>query len=115
MMEYKSPNRVIKMNPRGASSQCPVCGGRLKHPTWRISSCKNRDQYYDRGRFASLAISLRGLVLCGDPFPESAVTSLPSMMDEYLYLRKQPELSETGSTKTAYAPNKGYALDCRTF
>ena len=47
--------------------------------------------------------------LCGDPFPESAVTSLPSMMDEYLYLRKQPELSETGSTETAYAPNKGYA------
>ena len=109
MIEYKSPNKVIKVNPGGTSSQCPVCGERLKHPTWKISRCDTCDQDYDRDRLASLAISLRGLDLCGDPFPVIAVTSLPSMMDEYLYVRKQPELSGAGLTEMAYVPNKGYA------
>lgn len=106
MLEYKSPNKVIKVNPRGTSSECPVCGGKVKHPTWKISRCENCGQDYDRDRLASLAISLRGLDLCGDPFPVSAESSVLSMMDEYLYIRKQSELSEAGSTESAHVPNK---------
>jgi putative transposase len=106
MLEYKSPNRVIKVNPGGTSSECPVCGEKVKHPTWKMSRCENCDRDYDRDRLASLAISLRGLDLCGDPFPVSAVTSVPSVMDEYLYVRKQPGLSGAGSTEAAYVPNK---------
>ena len=41
MLEYKSPNKIIKVNPGGTSSECPVCGGKLKHPTWKIS-CLSR-------------------------------------------------------------------------
>jgi putative transposase len=105
MLEYKSPNKIIKVNPGGTSSECPVCGGKVKHPAWKISRCENCDRDYDRDRLASLAISLRGLDLCGDPFPVSAVTSVPSVMDEYLYVRKQPGLSGAGSTEAAYVPN----------
>ena len=28
----KSPTRVVHVNPRGTSSECPRCGGRLDHP-----------------------------------------------------------------------------------
>ena len=97
------------MNPGGTSSECPVCGGNVKHPTWKISRCNNCDQDYDRDRLASLAISLRGLDLCGDPFPVGAATSLPSMMGEYLYIRKKPDLSGADLTEMAYVPNRGYA------
>ena len=97
------------MNPGGTSYECPVRGGRLKHPTWKISYCSTRDHDYDRDRLASLAISLRGHDLCGDPFPVSAESSLPSVMDEYLYTGKQPELSGTGRTEMAYVPNRCYA------
>ena len=106
MLEYKSPNRVIKVNPGGTSSECPVCGGKVKHPTWKISRCETCDRDYDRDRLASLAISLRGHDLCGDPFPVSAVTSLPSVMDEYLYTRNRPEIPGAGWTEMAYVPNK---------
>ncbi len=109
MLEYKSPNEVIKVNPGGTSSGCPVCGGKVKHPTWKISRCETCDRDYDRDRLASLAITLRGLDLCGDPFPLNAVTSLLSMMDEYLYTRNRPEIHGAGWTEMAYVPNKGYA------
>jgi putative transposase len=97
------------VNPGGTSSECPVCGGNVKHPTWKISSCNNCDRDYDRDRLASLAISFRGHDLCGDPFPVSVATPLPSMMDEYPYTGKQPELSGSGRTEMAYVPNRGYA------
>ncbi len=106
MVEYKSPNKMIKVNPGGTSSECPVCGGKVKHPTWKISRCMNCDRDYDRDRLASLAISLRGLDLCGDPFPVSAESSLPSMMDEYLYNRSMPDAPGAGRTEMAYVPNK---------
>ena len=106
MIEYKSPNKVIKVNPGGTSSQCPVCGGKLKHPAWKISRCNNCDRDYDRDRLASLAITLRGLDLCGDPFPVSAGSSLPSMMDEYLYTRSMPDAPGAGRTEMAYVPNE---------
>jgi len=97
---------MVKVNPGGTSSECPACGGRVKHPTWKMSRCETCGQDYDRDRLASLAIALRGLDLCGDPFPVSAVTSLPSMMDEYLYTRNRPEIPGAGSTEMAYVPNK---------
>ena len=106
MIEYKSPNRTIKIDPGGTSSECPVCGGKVKHPTWKISRCENCDRDYDRDRLASLAISLRGLDLCGDPFPVSAESSLPSMMDEYLYTRSMPDAPGAGRTEMAYVPNE---------
>ena len=106
MIEYKSPNKTIKVKPGGTSSECPVCGGKVKHPAWKISRCNNCDQDYDRDRLASLAITLRGLDLCGDPFPVSAESSLPSMMDEYLYTRSMPDAPGAGRTEMAYVPNE---------
>ena len=85
-------NKTIYVNPRETSSECPACG--------------NYDRDYYRNRLASLAITLRGIDLCGDPFPVSAVTSLPSVMDEYLYTGKLRLLSGTGRTEMAYVPNK---------
>ena len=92
--------------PRGTSSECPVCGEKVKHPAWKISRCNNCDRNYDRNRLASLAITLRGIDLCGDPFPVSASASWQSMKDEYLYIRNKPEISEAGSTETASAANE---------
>ena len=105
MMEYKSKNRTIYVNPEGTSSECPVCGGKVKHPVWKMSRCENCGRDYDRDRLASLAISLRGLDLCGDPFPVSAIASVPSRMGEYPYTRNQPEISGADGTEMAYASN----------
>ncbi len=106
MVEYKSGNRTMYVDPRGTSSECPVCGEKLKHPAWKISRCDNCDRDYDRNRLASLAITLRGLDLCGDPFPVSASASWQSMKNEYLYLRHVPDMPEAGRTETAYAANE---------
>ena len=43
--------------------------------------------------------------LCGDPFPVSAMASVPSKMDKYLYTRSQPEISGADGTEMAYASN----------
>lgn len=106
MIEYKSSNKTIYVNPGGTSSECPVCGGKVKHPAWKISRCENCDRDYDRDRLASLAISIRGLDLCGDPFPVSASASLSSMMDEYLYVRNLPDIPEADKTEMVYAANR---------
>ncbi|EQB70151.1 MAG: hypothetical protein AMDU4_FER2C00264G0006 [Ferroplasma sp. Type II] len=87
MIEYKSQKKTIYVNPRGTSSECPVCGEKVKHPAWKISRCDNCDRDYDRDRLASLAITHRGIDLCGDPFPVSALASWQSMKNEYLYIR----------------------------
>ncbi|MCL6002324.1 MAG: transposase [Thermoplasmatales archaeon] len=105
MIEYKSRFKTIYVNPGGTSSECPVCGGRLKHPAWKISRCYNCGKDYDRDRLSSLAITLRGLHLCGDPFPVSAKASLPSVMDEYLYVGSPPETAGAGGTEMVYASN----------
>ncbi len=102
----KSPMKTVYVNPRGTSSECPVCGEKVKHPTWKISRCNNCDRDYDRDRLASLTITHRGIDLCGDPFPVSASASWQSMKDEYLYIRDKPEIPEAGSTETAYAANR---------
>ena len=70
-----------------------------------MSRCENCGRDYDRDRLASLAISLRGLDLCGDPFPLSAIASVPSRMGEYLYTRNQPEISGADGTEMANASN----------
>lgn len=105
MVKYKSSFQTIFVDPRGTSSECPVCGEKLKHPEWKISKCNNCDRNYERDRLASLAIALRGIDLCGDPFPVSALASLPIMTSEYLYTGNLPEDSRVGLTETAYATN----------
>ncbi|MEM3196636.1 MAG: zinc ribbon domain-containing protein [Conexivisphaerales archaeon] len=67
MIEYKSSFKTVYVNPRGTSSECPVCGDKLKHQAWGISKCETCSVDYDRDRLASLAITLRGLRLCGYP------------------------------------------------
>ena len=105
MLEYKSQFRSVYVHPEGTSSECPVCGGRLEHPVWKMSRCKKCGRDYDRDRLASLAITLRGLYLCGDPFPVSAITSLPSVRNEYLYINHRPDVAEAGRTEMANASN----------
>ncbi|MCL4344272.1 MAG: hypothetical protein M1291_04870, partial [Thaumarchaeota archaeon] len=57
---------------------------------------------------ASLAITLRGLRLCGYPFTVSADASWLTMKNEYLYTGHQPKMARAGMTEEAYAPNGGY-------
>ncbi len=105
-VEYKSEWKTIYVNPGGTSSECPLCGGKLKHPAWKISRCDNRDHNNDGDRLASLAITLRCPDMCGDPFPVGASASWQSMKNEYLYLRHVSDMPGAGSTETAYAANK---------
>ncbi|MDG6939690.1 MAG: transposase [Nitrososphaerota archaeon] len=103
MVEYKSPKRTVYVSPRGTSSECPVCGGRLKHPTWAVSRCVKCGADYGRDRLASLAILCRGLRLCGRPFAVSA--DWQQMKDEYLYPGGTPGAVGAGGTDAASAPN----------
>jgi putative transposase len=105
MVEYKSLNRTVYVSPRGTSSECPVCGGELKHPTWAVSRCRKCGVDYDRNRLASLAILCRGLRLCGQPFAVSADASWQQMRNEYLRTPDQPERGGAGWTDTVSAPN----------
>jgi len=105
MVEYKSPNRTLYLLPGGTSSKCPVCGDKLKHPAWKMSRCAKCGVDYDRNRLASLAILLRGLRLCGQPFAVSADASWQHARNEYLYPPNQPEVGRAGSTDAANAPN----------
>ena len=113
-VDYKSSNRTLYVNPRGTSSECPVCGGKLEHPTWGISRCAKCGVDYDRNRLASLAILCRGLRLCGfplsfgqGPFPVSADASWQQMRDEYLYTGEVPGIAAgAGGTDAASAPNR---------
>jgi putative transposase len=107
MIEYKSPFKTVYVSPGGTSSRCPVCGGRLKHPTWAVSRCSKCGADYDRNRLASLAILLRGLRLCGQPFAVSADASWRLLRDEYLYAPAAPEGRTAGWTEeVANAPNE---------
>ncbi|MEM4109261.1 MAG: transposase, partial [Conexivisphaerales archaeon] len=108
MIEYKSSFKTVYVNPRGTSSKCPVCGDKLKHPAWGISKCETCGVDYDRDRLASLAITLRGLRLCGYPFTVSADASWPSLKDEYLYTGHEPKVAGAGLTEKVNAPNDGY-------
>jgi putative transposase len=106
MVEYKSRCRTLYVSPRGTSSKCPVCGGKLEHPAWAISRCKTCGADYDRDRLASLAILQRGLRLCGRPFAVSADASWQPMRNEYLYAPGERKVWGAGGTEqAANAPN----------
>jgi putative transposase len=107
MVEYKSRCRTLYVSPRGTSSECPVCGGKLEHPAWAMSRCENCGVDYDRDRLASLAILQRGLRLCGQPFAVSAGASWQPMKDEYLYTPGERKAGRAGWTEqAANAPNR---------
>jgi len=107
MVEYKSPFMTVYVSPGGTSSRCPVCGGRIRHPAWAVSSCNTCGADYGRNRLSSLAILLRGLRLCGQPFAVSADASWQLLRDEYLYTPAVPESGRAGWTEeAANAPNE---------
>ena len=85
LIDYKSRNRTLYINPEGTSSECPVCGGKLRHPIWKESKCNNCGVTFNRDRLSSLSISVRGLYLCGTPFTVSGSSSWHSMKNNYLY------------------------------
>ncbi|MEM3196577.1 MAG: zinc ribbon domain-containing protein, partial [Conexivisphaerales archaeon] len=91
MIEYKSSYKTVYVNPRGTSSECPVCGDKLKHQAWGISKCETCGVDYDRDRLASLAITLRGLRL-----PVYRECGWPSLKDEYLYTGHEPKVAGAG-------------------
>ncbi len=76
-VEQRSPATVIRVNPRGTSSECPRCGGPVSHPEWRSSRCGACQETFDRDIGASGIILMRGhRLLWGDPFPPKARASL---------------------------------------
>jgi len=85
MVEYKSDNRTVYVSPRGTSSKCPVCGGKLEHPVWAVSRCVKCGVDYGRNRLASLAILCHDIRLCGKLFTVSADAYWKALRDEYLY------------------------------
>ncbi|MDG7034396.1 MAG: transposase [Nitrososphaerota archaeon] len=111
MVEYESTKRAVYVSPRGTSSECPVCGGRLQHPEWAVSRCVKCGVDYDRDRLASLSILCRGLRLCGRPFAASADASWQQMRDEYLYPGSRPDALRTGWTDAASAPNENVVYE----
>ncbi|MBI3116169.1 MAG: IS200/IS605 family element transposase accessory protein TnpB [Thaumarchaeota archaeon] len=111
MIQYKSRNRTLYVSPRGTSSECPVCGGKLKHPAWAASRCMKCGVDYGRDRLASLAILCRGLRLCGQPFAVSEDASWQSLKDEYLYPPVGPNNGGAGWTEAASAPNENVVYE----
>jgi hypothetical protein len=85
LIDYKSNNETVYVNPEGTSTECPVCGGILEHPIWKESKCINCSLTYGRDKLASLSISVRELCLCGTPFTVSGSASWHSMKNNYLY------------------------------
>jgi putative transposase len=103
----KPPNRTVYVSPRGTSSGCPVCGGKLEHPEWAMSRCVKCGVGYGRDRLASLAILCSGLRLCGQPFAVSADASWQQMRDECLHPHSRPGAVGAGRSDAASAPNSG--------
>ncbi|MGC8515130.1 MAG: zinc ribbon domain-containing protein [Thermoplasmata archaeon] len=98
-VDYKSCNETLYVDPAGTSSECPVCGGELKHPSWKESKCINCGVTYDRDKLASLSISVRGLYLCGTPFIVSGSSSWHSMKNSYLYHPDQVSIENASECK----------------
>ncbi len=109
LVDYKSQCSTLYVSPRGTSSECPVCGGRLEHPKWAVSRCNTCGVDYDRNRLASLAILRRGSRLCGHPFAVSADASWQHMRNEYLHTPAKPDGVRVGGTNhVANAPNQDF-------
>jgi len=107
MVDYKPDNRTVYVSPRGTSSKCPVCGGKLEHPVWAVSRCVKCGVDYGRDRLASLAILCRDIRLCGQPFTVSADAYWKALRDEYLYPSAVPDSWRAGWTEPSSAPNLG--------
>ncbi len=76
-VEYKARTRVLHVNPRGTSTECPRCGGRLDHPEWRRSICGNCQGDWHRDMVAATSILSRGhVVLRGTALSPSALHAL---------------------------------------
>jgi putative transposase len=67
IVEYKARTRVVRVNPRGTSSECPRCGGRLDHPEWRRARCADCQGDYHRDRAAATSILSRGQLVLRRP------------------------------------------------
>ncbi len=77
IVEYKARTRVLHVNPRGTSSECPRCGGRLAHPEWRRSICGNCQGDWHRDMVAATSILSRGqLALRGTALSPRALDAL---------------------------------------
>jgi IS605 OrfB family transposase len=77
IIRYKSNTAVLRVNPRGTSSECPRCGGAMHHPSWRRSDCDYCQSSWHRDRAAAIVILSRGLgVLRGAAPPPSARDAL---------------------------------------
>jgi putative transposase len=77
IVEYKAHTQIVHVNPRGTSSECPRCGGRLDHPEWRRSVCLNCRGDWNRDRAAATSILNRGqVILWGVALPPKALNAL---------------------------------------
>lgn len=77
IVSYKARTRVVRVNPRGTSSECPRCGGRLAHPSWRRATCECCEGDFHRDRMAAITILSRGqLALWGAALPPNALNEL---------------------------------------
>jgi IS605 OrfB family transposase len=77
IVEYKARTQVVHVDPRGTSSDCPRCGGRLDHPEWRRSVCGNCQGDWHRDGAAATSILCRGqVVLWGAAPPPNALDAL---------------------------------------
>jgi putative transposase len=75
-VEQRSPATVVYVNPRGTSSECPLCGGPVSHPEWGLGVCGTCGAY-DRDFMAGGNLVIRGhALLCGAPLPVSVRTSV---------------------------------------
>ncbi len=97
---YKARTAVVRVNPRGSSSECPRCGGPLAHPEWRRATCGHCQGVWHRDRAAAIVVLDRGLnVLRGAAPP-------PSARDALLEAAAWRSGSETTPSPT-HAPMKG--------
>ncbi|MGC2288835.1 MAG: zinc ribbon domain-containing protein [Thermoplasmata archaeon] len=77
IVSYKSRAQVVRVNPRGTSSECPRCGGPLAHPSWRRATCEKCQGDFHRDRMAAVAILSRGqIVLWGAALPPNVLNEL---------------------------------------
>jgi len=60
IVAYKSRTAVVRVNPRGTSSECPRCGGPLDRPSWRRATCGPCQAEWHRDRGAAINILVRG-------------------------------------------------------
>lgn len=98
-VEQRSPSMVVHVNPRGTSSKCPRCGGKVSHPEWRLSYCGNCQELYDRDFAASdNIVKLGHELLWGAPLPPKVIASLAERckVSENISLTPSPVMQDAG-------------------